>query len=490
MTAYAELMAPRRRNTGAIWGIFLVGGAILLGQQVAKGGSMVRVAVALCVMLVLAIPAVEQPRKAIQALFVVLPILGIVRHAFLSATGAAFLDPLLLISSAVVLMIWTSLLLNREVDFEGTGLSKLVFLLLIVGAIQVFNPGQGNLLVGLTGVMINLIPVSLFFIGRSISDAEFTHRIVKIAIGIGVAGAVYGLVQVFVGFRGFEIDWIKTQGAYNAAKVGETYRPFSFFNNPSEYAAYAHIAFVLAFAWFLFSPRTKRTMMLAAVAMLAYGGFLIGSRGFTVKVALAIIVLMAARARNRVLATGVIMILVTGVVWWSATTSSDSTIQEKEAGAAQLTEQQFRALSDPFNREKSTLPIHFDQAHQAITESIRTHPWGLGTGVATRGGAKFSGKTASSELDIGDAFLAFGVIGGGLYVATILAAITVASRVRRALPGPVWIGIWAMLLTSIGAWLLGGNYSIPPLIWFLIGAADGAYKRLRDRGLLAGTLQA
>ena len=483
-------LAPTRRVNAAAWAAILVVGAVFLGRQIVTGGPFVRVVVAIVVMGVLAVPAIERPRAAVIGLFVLLPFLGVVRHLFLASTGTIALDPLLLVTSAVAVTIFVSLTLNNEMDFGGTPLSKIVFLLFVVSLLQVFNPGQGAtwsqvLLIGFTGVMINLIPIGFFFIARSISDPEMTHKVVRIVLVVGTLAALYGLVQVFVGFRGFERTFLARQG-YTALSVGGTTRPFSIFNNSAEYAAYAHYAFVVAFATLLFAPKTKRLLLLATAGTIAYAGFLTGSRGFTVKIAIAAVALLAARARNRLLATGIILLMVTSFVVWSSSTSSTTTIQSKQAGAAQLVEQQVRALADPFNREKSTLPIHFDAVATAMTYAVTQQPFGLGTGVVTRGGAKFGGIQAGTELDIGDAFLALGVIGGVLYLLAIVMTLVQAGRVRRALPGPVWIGIWVMAATSIGAWLNGGNYAITPLIWFLIGAADGEFKRLRARGLIAG----
>lgn len=471
------------RRSGAVWLGVLVLGSLFIGKQVVGGGPMLRVTIAVVAMAVLAVPAFDRPRGAVTALFVLLPFLGIIRRLFLPSTGVSSLDPLLLITSAVAFTVLLALLLNRELDFEGTTTSRVMFLLLLVGLIQVFNPGQNSLLVGFTGIMINLIPMTFFFIARSISDQQMTARIVKIVSVVGVLAALYGLKQVFFGFASFDIAG---NNLYTAGKVGDTTRPLAFFNNASEYAAYAHIAFVMIFAAFLFRPKGGRRMWpLMCAAALFYGGFLIGSRGFTVKVVLAIIVLLALRARNRILAAGIVILLTSLAVGWSATSSSDSTIQEKQEGAEQLIEQQLRALRDPFDRSKSTLPVHFDSATRGIWYGITKHPAGLGTGVATRGGAKFEGGVqAGTEFDVADGFLALGIPGGVLYIAAIFFGIRGAGKVRRAMPGPVWIGVYVMAITSIGAWLVGGNYSITPLIWFLLGASDGMLKRLQRGNLL------
>lgn len=474
-------LAPPQSRRSAVWPFIMLVGAAILGRQVASGGPMIRVVIALLVTGMLVIPALQRPRSAVIGLFVLLPFLGVIRHFFLASTGVARLDPLLLVTSAVAITVIVALALNRELDFSGTPLSMVVFLLLMVGLIQVFNPGS-SILVGLTGIMINLIPISFFFIARSISDPQMTHRVVRIVMTIGGLAAAYGLFQVFFGFRGFEKTFLSRQ-SYTANKVGDTLRPFSFFNNSAEYAAYAHLAFVAVLAMLLFSPRLRRLLWVGLVALIAWAGFLIGSRGFTIKIGLAVVVLLGARARNRFLAVGVMTLLLAAAFAWSATTTSDSTIQEKQAGASQLVEQQLRALRDPFDPAKSTLPIHWKSATSGVREAVTQHPWGLGTGVTTTAGAKFGGIQAGTEFDVGDAFLSLGIPGGLLYVVAIILGIMQAAKVKRALPGPVWIGIWAMAATSIGAWLVGGNYSITPLIWFLVGAADGEYKRLRARGL-------
>lgn len=482
ISTYEDQLAATRR-TNVLWGALLVAGAAFLGREISRGGSMLRVLAAIVVMGALAIPAIERPRTAVLALFAFLPFLGEIRHAFLSSSGVASLDPLLLITSAVALTIFVSLTLNKEMDYGGTPMSKVVFLLLVVGLLQVFNPGQGGgragLLVGLTGIMINLIPIMFFFIARSIADDEMIMKVTKLVLSIGSLAAAYGLFQVFFGFRGFEKQFI-SQSGYVAARVGDTTRPFSFFNNSAEYAAYAHYAFVIALGVFLFTPKGKRFRMGGLMTLIFYGGFLTGSRGFTVKCVLALILILGARTRHRSLAFGVSVMSVTLIIFWASTTTSTSTIQEKSTGVGQLVEQQLRALRDPTDRSKSTLPIHFESATHGIRDAVLRYPFGLGTGVTTRAGAKFQGAnpSAGTELDIGDAFLALGIGGGVLYVLAIFFGLTQASRVRRKLSGPVWIAIWGAAASSVGAWLIGGLYAITPLIWFFLGAADRAYKTL------------
>jgi hypothetical protein len=50
---------------------------------------------------------------------------------------------------------------------------------------------------------------------------------------------------------------------------------------------------------------------------------------------------------------------------------------------------------------------------------------------------------------------------------------------RRYTNGPMWPAVAGMTIAAFGQWLNGGNYAVAPLIWFMIGASDLAYQRLR-----------
>lgn len=475
-----------------IWMALLVCGAAYTGAQIVSGKSVIRVMFAIFVMAALAFPALKQPKAAVRWLFIGLPFLGMIRHMFLSGVGSARLDPLLLVTSTVAITIFISLVLSEQMDFSGTPLAFLVFCMMFVGLVQVLNPGQGgtftqSMLVGLTGIMINLVPILFFFIARSIADTQFVHSIIRSVFWVGFAAALYGMKQVYFGFFGFERAFVEQQG-YTSLQVSGTTRPFSIFNNSAEYASYIHIAVIIAVAMLLYS-RGKRSFVLPlVVGAVFFAGFLTGSRGFTVKAIAGVVILVASKVKNRAAAGGVVLVLVAGIAMWSASTTTTGRIQDKEVGASQLIEQQFQALRDPFNRNVSTLPIHWDQASEGILYAIKNEPLGLGTGVPTRGGSKFGGLQAGTELDIGDAFLAWGIVGGVLYLMVIGRAVWQASKVRQSLPGALWVGMWAAIATSVGVWLVGGNYAVPPLVWFMIGAVDGAYKRLRSQRLLDGTL--
>ena len=470
---------PRRGVPPAFWSAVLVVGALFLGNQVTSGGPLLRIAFVLALAVAMIIPAIEQPQKAMYLLFCILPFLGLVRRLFVPVAGYSSFDPLLLISSAVTLVIFATLILTKRANMGGTPLSMMVFFLLLIGLVQVFNPSQESILVGLTGIMFILIPMMCFFIGRSVADEKLIARMQRIIIGVGFLAALYGMYQVLVGYPGFEKAYIARAG-FGGLYVGGAIRPFSTFVNPLEYATYLGFAVSTAAAFFLYKRQMQKFWVLGALALIAYSGYLIGSRGFIYGSGAAVLVIIGMRAKNAFMAMLIMATLVGGIVLWTSSTSGENVKPADETAAAQLKARNEPAIKDPFDEKRSTLRAHYRGVKEGLIFAFTERPFGLGTGAVTRGGSKFgAGTSQSTELDISDATIAFGVIGGLLYIAIMLRTWWQLYMLRRMTNGPMWPAIAGMSIAAFGQWLNGGNYAVAPLIWFMIGASDLAYQRLR-----------
>ncbi|GAC1421950.1 MAG: hypothetical protein NVSMB57_15310 [Actinomycetota bacterium] len=465
-----------------VWNGILLCGALFLGNQVVHGGAMLRIVAALALVTAFAIPAVSNPKRAMFMLFCWLPFLGIVRRGLVPATGFTKLDPLLLVSSAVIIMIFLTLLITKKANINGTWLTRLVFYLLLIGLLQVFNPAQGNLLVGLTGVMFVLVPMMCFFIGRSVADEKLIEKMHKWIIGVGVVAGAYGFYQVVVGFPGFEKAYLDRAG-FGALYIGNAIRPFSTFTNPLEYSTYLNFAVVATLAYLLYRKGVGRLWLVGALAFMAYSGYLIGSRGFVVYAILGAVVLIGSRARNAAVSIGLIVMMLGGLVVYAITAKGTVKKVSATATAAEtLKNRQENGLSNPLDPSQSTLRQHFSGVYSGLIFAINNAPFGLGTGSTGRGSTKFGGAGSNStELDISDAAVAFGLVGGAMYIAIIVLTGLQLYRMRRWVPGPMIPTILGMAVVSFGQWLNGGNYAVAPLIWFMIGAADAAYLRVRTQ---------
>ncbi|MCA1833954.1 MAG: hypothetical protein LC750_14755 [Actinobacteria bacterium] len=475
----------RRKYSGALLNVFLVVGALSLGKQVVTGGSILRIYAAMAIMAFLAVPAIKKPQSALLGLFAWLPFLGLVRRALLPTAGWASLDPMLLVSTAVSLTIAISLMMSREAKLGGTPLSMMMFGLIVLEIIELFNPLQGSVLVALTGVMFIIAPMTLFIVARTISDDAFMRKVMNVVMSTGFITALWGLKQVYLGFTGFETQWLKCC-AYGALTINKTVRPFSTFSNSVEFAAYMGFAIVACYSRLLYSKGKIRVVLLAAIVPMAWIQFLIGSRGAVFGTGLAVITLTGLRARNRFAMVAIMATLIGAFMLYAATHSTTAADNATiEAGTKQLVTQQQNGLLDPTDAAKSTLPLHAKRVWQGIAYSMTTRPAGLGTGAITRGSSKFGkGTQAAVELDFGNAFLAFGVVGGLLYFFVVLQTFRQLYILRRRKPDPMWVAVLGICILSIGQWQNGGAYAIASLIWFVIGASDKAFQDLNARPAL------
>lgn len=484
MRAMRGLRVPAHRMRWFI-NILMVVGALALGQQVVTGSPMLRISAAVGLMVMMGVPALERPKTAMVALFAWLPFLGFVRRALIPTAGWSSLDPLLLVSSAVAILVFLTLMISKRAELGGTGLAKIFFAFSLVVLIQLFNPEQGSPLVALTGVMFIVVPMLAFVIARTLADDEYTKKIQYVVLITGVITAVWGLKQVYIGFTGFERDWLECC-AYGALRINKTIRPFSTFTNSLEFAGYMGFGVAVCVARMLYAKGYARFLLGGCGVLMAWAGFLVGSRATVIVTILAIFLLVGLRARSRMASAGIFILLAGLAVLWAASNRSDpNTSLTAQQGVEQLKAQQLVGLTNPFDSRVSTLPGHITRVEDGLLYSWH-NPAGLGTGSITRGGQKFrQGASTGTELDFGNAFLAYGLIGGAMYVLLALRVFWQLYVLRRKTLSPVWAAVLAMAIISLGQWQNGGAYALSSMIWFMIGCADRAYMQLPRRARYA-----
>ena len=90
--------------------------------------------------------------------------------------------------------------------FTETPLAKLVSILALFYFLQIFNPLQGGLSVGLSGALFILVPVSWFYFGQAIKP-EFVRTALRLIVVIGLITSLYGLYQLAYGFPTLNKTW-------------------------------------------------------------------------------------------------------------------------------------------------------------------------------------------------------------------------------------------------------------------------------------------
>jgi len=399
-----------------------------------------------------------RPRTAVLATVGFLVVLAFLRRILISAAGWSALDPLLLVGPvvAVVLMVRLFVLESRPLAVDG--LSKLVLAVLGLTILEIGNPTGGGLVTGLGGFLFLGMPLLWFLVSA------------------GAVIALYGILQSKTGFPSWDIDWLNVTG-YSALNVGDEIKPFGTFSSSAEYSLFLGSGLAVAAAFVL----RGRGPALLALLPLAVGLFLSSTRSALITAFSAIIVLVALRPRRPVIALVAAVLSIGGSYGALKAFSGDLSRGATQSGSA-LVNHQVAGLTDPLNPSSSTLLVHLQLVRQGFEEGLR-NPIGSGTASTNQAGGKLggaSGPARATEVDLSNAFVALGLLGGLLYLAVVV--VILVKAVRGYFAGhELLLPVIGVLIVGAGQWLTGGHYALSPLTWLLIGWMAAVTTRPRSQ---------
>ena len=417
------------------------------------------------------------PREGMPSILLYLCFLGGIRRWLIPIFGWPDSDPLLLVGPAVVVIYVVNLAIQRIIP-RDTPLARRLPWLLGLMVLEIFNPLQGGLMIGLSGALFFIVPVLWYFVGRRIGTEPVIINLFKIVVCVAVLAAAYGLYQTWFGFTESEKEWLTLTAAHNGAMdVFGTTRAFSFFTSPAEYAHFLGFGIVLCVCGIM---QGKRRLFLL-LPFLGLAVFLTSSRGLIVIILTTCTVLWAAQGHTmrswipRVVLAATIAIL--GLVWSLHQVQNINSSAQTQA----LIQHQTDGLLDPLNSEHSTAQVHTGMIGSGIIQGF-TNPLGRGLGASNLASIKYSDNTSSnssdnssngsSESDIGNVFISLGFVGGLLYLSILFLVLKCAFEFWRRSRSQVALGLLAILLVSMGQWTSIGEYSGFTLVWFCLGALD------------------
>ena len=428
-----------------------------------------RLAVGLVLGMAAGVVAWGAPRSALLCLIAFQIVLGDLRRSLIPLVGWSGQDPLLLVAPAVIGLMAVTLYLSRRLHLD-TPLARAVAALMALMGLQMLNPAQGGIAVGVMGALFYLAPLLWFWLGRVYADDRLIERLLRqLVIPLGLVATAFVMYQALVGFLPFEQTWIDTAG-YTALYVGDTIRPFGFSTSAAECARLLSMCIVIASAYAFEGSRGA-----LLVAGLAFTGmFVVGSRSPVVLSVLAVAVMWSVQSRStaawapRFAAVALVAVAVLGWGLTRATqvTASNSTVQN-------AIDHQAGGLLDPGNKDTSTAGIHVAMFVNGFAAAAHT-PLGLGLGATTEAAGKLGAEGASSEVDLSDVILSLGLLGGVVYSVVLVLVILMAVRRWRQTGGVVALATLGVLIVCAGQWLRGGEYGTVAIVWFLIGALDRA----------------
>jgi hypothetical protein len=410
---------------------------------------------------------------AILFTFAYLVLLGDLRRILAVLVGSPTQDLLLLIGPIVAAVLALPIFLHLRLRDR---LSKAMLFLLVVMVLEIFNPKQGGLTVGLSGAVFYIAPVLWFWVGRCFGSPALIEKLLyRVLFPLSLLAALLGFVQTFVGFLPWEQAWIDVAShTYTSLHLGNSIRAFGFSVSGAEYTALLTIGAVGVAGAYLGSRRNWAVIFPILIAAIV----LASARGAVIKVVFTLAVVWTLRKGQKLRAADTFRLAAFTVVGLAAVVLVASHFATSEADSGSRTSavnnalsHQVGGLAHPLDPRYSTAGIHGGMFWSGVLQGI-TYPIGHGLASTTAAASKFGGdpNEGSSEVDISDTFISLGLIGGVLYLYVLGNTIWQALEYLRAVRRDISLPVVAILSSTLGSWLIGGQYSTSSLIFFLIGA--------------------
>lgn len=458
--------------------IVVTGGLLLAAILAFRSTDGLRALVALATTGILYFLTVSSPAVGISGMIAYLAIIGGARRWLMPLVGYAAMDPLLLVNAGVVGLFFATLLVKKQLPHD-TRSARLVLWLLGIMALQIVNPLQGSIAVGVAGCLFYMVPLLWFYVGRLYGTRPVQRSVLGVIVGVGMLAALYGLYQQWFGFSAGEIEWLKmTNMGMGMGITSSTLRVFSFFTSFAEYVAFVCIAAITCWAAFLRGNRFALVLFLFLLSAI----FLSSSRGGVVNTLFGIVLLWAIQGGTvRVWLPRLVLATVIGVagLFWSLQAIETASF----GGPAEDLLGHQTQLLDPFSKA-STGDDHAALLGLGIMSGFK-NPLGQGLGATTLASGKFGGSNVGTEVDISNLFTSLGAIGGIIYLLLMISTARTAVKqwlLLRDFPSLAVIGILAV---TLGQWLNGGHYAAAMTVWFLIGGLEWQQRKLIEQGRLA-----
>ena len=403
---------------------------------------------------------------AILGLFAYLSVLGEFRRVLLYVQDWSGADPMLMVSPVLLLTLLVVAVTKGDLSVD-TLASKVAALLAGIMVLQIFNPIQGPLAVGVGGILFVLIPFLWFWVGKAFGTEDFLRILFfRLVLPFSFVAAAYGFYQTYVGLPWHQEHWIETQGLVTMY-IAETVRGFSFYTNSIEHNIYMSMGATLLWVLYLKGYRAA----LLPLPILVFGIFVVGSRGPIVWLLLMGVLTWAIQGRTFAvwvprLAVAVVVAVV-GLTW---TLTQAQTLGDDER-IAPFVQHQTSGLTNP---GESTAVGHIWMKINGVQRGF-TQPLGEGLGRTTLAAERFGGRGGSTEMDFSDMFVSLGVVGGMLYFMLVGIVGYMAVRYWMRTRSLVALCLVGILIIMAGGWLIGNRYFASVFTWFCVGAVDRLY---------------
>ncbi len=450
---------------------------------VTSGGDILRALMLGGALWLMALPVLFSLEAGLLAMLLFEPLRGFLRRAQFIFVEYTTNDPIHLVTPLITVLAFTILLWRRrEQLFIAQPLGVPVTVLGLTFGLQIFNPFQGGLFVGLSGAMFILLPMAWFYFGRSMHPTFMTTAL-RLIVVLGLICSLHGVYQLLIGFPSFEQYWIAHTDHYESIQVGHVQRALATFNSAEEWGRYVQYGALIAFGFAVGAKVTAhRLKWLLAFAGLVVMLMITGQRTaiFGLAAGLGTLILLGADSwrgvLKRALLLGSPVVLVLALA--QAPSADEMWGKSKDEKVGTILSHTARGTLQP--AKEQSLEHRFRIWTRLITRIIPARPLGTGLGAGTVAAARYADPT--DELYPIDSFVAVLLVGCSLPVALlflwILARVqAIAVRVyKRAEPDShlatlrrIAAAIIPMLMLNSFFGLTFTIYSAAPIAWMVIG---------------------
>ena len=413
------------------------------------------------------------------------PLRGILRRAQYLLVDYTPTDPIHLVSP-VVTCLALLILLRREGWglWRATPVAGLVTALAVINLLEIFNPLQGGLLVGMTGALFVLVPMAWFYFGQA-AKPEFMWRAARWIVILGIVTSFYGVYQLAFGFPSFEQYWLDHTEFYESIAVYNVKRALSTYSSSEEWGRYVQFGAVLAaglgmaareraraLGWYLAGGTLLVMLVLTGQRSSLFGLFLgwgvlwlTGPRSWR-------------KAALRLAVAGLPLLLAATLLKPSST--EDIFEKDESETFSTMIDHTTRGTVNPTG--EGSLYERFTTWGYLFTDVLPYQPLGAGMGGSALGGLRFGENQANAEKRPIDSYMLTLAVGGGP-LALILFLWILARATRRARlhwqttePDTPDDALWRTMLAMLAMfWLnnfFGSSfmiYSIAPIGWLTLG---------------------
>src|SRR5260370_7524875 len=126
------------------------------------------------------------------------PFRGLLRRAQYLIVDYTTQDPIHLLTPIVTVLALVALMRKERLNiFRATPLAGMVSLLGLLCFLEIFNPLQGGLFVGLSGALFMLVPLTWFYFGQAANE-RFIRFALNLIVFIAILPSLHRLYQILI----------------------------------------------------------------------------------------------------------------------------------------------------------------------------------------------------------------------------------------------------------------------------------------------------